>query len=54
VPKISTLTATLASMLCMLALFAVAAFAAQPPAGAGKPVKGRRAPQGVCFLHDLF
>jgi hypothetical protein len=56
-PKISILTASLASMVCMLALFAVAALAAGPvpqTAAHGKPGKARQAPQGVCFLHGLF
>jgi len=56
VPKLPIIIATAASMLCMLALFAVAALASGPvsqaPAGAGG--KTRPAPQGICFLHDLL
>ena len=55
VPKISILTATIASMLLMLALFVTAALAAGPlpaQAPAGKDGKGRPA-AGLCFLHRL-
>jgi hypothetical protein len=50
VPKLSIIIATAASMLCMLALFAVAA----DPAPQTSAQKGAKAPQGICFLHDLL
>jgi hypothetical protein len=53
-PKLILILATAASMLCMVALFAVAALAAGPvsdaPADAG--AKARPA-AGLCFLHRL-
>jgi hypothetical protein len=57
VPKLPLIIATAASMLCMLALFAVAALAAgtgsEPPAQSGGKARPA-ATQGVCFLHNLL
>jgi hypothetical protein len=56
VPKLPIIIATAASMLCMLALFAVAALAAGtgPEPSAQSRAKGRpAATQGLCFLHRL-
>ena len=48
--RVSILAASLASVLCMAALFVTVALAAGlPPAAHGK---GARA-QGLCFLHSL-
>jgi hypothetical protein len=54
VTRISHLTASLASVLCMAAIFVWVAFAYGPPAQAQQPGKagGQRA-QGLCFLHTL-
>jgi hypothetical protein len=49
-PRISILAASLASVLCMGALFVGVALAAGPPPAAHG--KAGRA-QGLCLLHDL-
>jgi hypothetical protein len=51
VNRISILAASLASVLCMGALFVGVALAAGPPPGAHG--KGAHRTQGLCFLHSL-
>jgi hypothetical protein len=51
VTRIPTLTASLASVLCMAALFVAVAVAAGPPPH--QPATGGQRHDGVCFLHDL-
>ena len=50
--RLSILVASLASMLCMAALFVTVAIAAGPPPQ--QPGTGHAHRQGVCFLHDLL
>jgi hypothetical protein len=54
VPKLTLIIATAASMLCMLALFAVAALASGRVSDAPAQVGGKARPAaGLCFLHRL-
>jgi hypothetical protein len=54
VPKLTIILATTASMVCMLALFAVAALAAGPVSDAPAQGAGKaRQAAGLCFLHRL-
>ena len=51
--KLRVLAATLASALCALGR-SVGAAMAEGPQDHAAPVKaGQKAPQGLCFLHDL-
>ena len=51
VTRVSIFAASLASVLCMAALFVTVALAAGPPVG--QPGKAERSAQGLCFLHSL-
>ena len=53
VPKLTLILATAASMVCMLALFAVAALAAGPVSDAPAPGDTARPQAALCFLHRL-
>jgi hypothetical protein len=53
VPKLTLILATVASMLCMLALFAVAALASGPVDAPAHGSKNAKPAAGLCFLHRL-